>query len=37
VFAGGWALAQLWFFWLVPILGGVAAALFYNFIGSEES
>jgi aquaporin Z len=37
VFAGGWALGQLWFFWVVPILGGIAGALIYNFIGSEET
>ena len=30
VFAGGWALAQLWFFWIFPILGGVVAGLFYR-------
>jgi len=25
IFAGGWALAQLWVFWLAPIVGAVAA------------
>jgi aquaporin Z len=24
VFAGGWALAQLWLFWVAPLLGGAA-------------
>jgi aquaporin Z len=37
VIAGGWALGQLWFFWVVPILGGIAGALIYNFIGSEKT
>src|SRR5439155_154043 len=27
VFVGGWALAQLWLFWLAPILGGIAGGL----------
>jgi len=30
VFAGGWALAQLWFFWLFPVLGGAIAGLAYR-------
>lgn len=37
VIAGGWALGQLWFFWVVPILGGITGALIYNFIGSEKT
>lgn len=34
---GGTALAQLWVFWVAPILGGVLAALFYKFVLSEKS
>ena len=30
LFAGGWALAQLWFFWVFPILGGAVAGFFYR-------
>src|SRR5271166_3475560 len=30
VFVGGWALAQLWLFWLAPIIGGAIAGLVYN-------
>lgn len=37
IFAGGWALAQLWLFWVAPIVGGVLGALIYRFLGSEES
>lgn len=30
LFAGGWALGQLWLFWVAPILGAVLAGLFYR-------
>jgi aquaporin Z len=33
---GGWALQQLWLFWVAPILGAVIAAFVYNFMGAEE-
>jgi aquaporin Z len=36
LFVGGWALAQLWLFWLAPIVGGVLGALVYRWVGSEE-
>jgi len=36
IFVGGWALAQLWMFWVVPILGGIAGALAYRFVGEVE-
>ena len=29
VFVGGWAIQQLWLFWLAPILGAFLAGLFY--------
>lgn len=37
VFVGDWAIAQLWVFWVAPIVGAVLGALVYKFIGSEES
>jgi len=37
VFAGGWAMAQLWLFWVAPIIGGVVGAAIYRFIGSEKT
>src|SRR5262249_28302640 len=30
--AGGWALHQLWLFWIAPILGGVLAGLTYRVL-----
>ncbi|EPN9630577.1 aquaporin Z [Cronobacter sakazakii] len=32
IFQGGWALQQLWVFWLVPIVGGVVGGLIYRFL-----
>ena len=36
VFVGGWATAQLWLFWVAPIIGGVLGASIYKFIGKPE-
>jgi aquaporin Z len=36
VFVGGWATAQLWLFWVAPIVGGVLGAVIYRFIGSNS-
>jgi aquaporin Z len=36
VFAGGAALAQLWLFWVAPLLGGALGAAVYRFIGSTD-
>jgi len=32
---GGWALKQLWLFWLAPIAGGVLGALTYNWVAKD--
>ena len=32
IFAGGWALGQLWLFWLAPILGAVIAGALYRWL-----
>lgn len=37
LFVGGWALSQLWLFWLAPIVGAVLAGVFYKtFIDPSE-
>lgn len=36
VFVGDWAVAQLWLFWLAPIVGGAVGALMYRLIGKTE-
>lgn len=36
VFAGGWAIEQLWLFWVAPIAGAIMGALIYRVIGSKE-
>ncbi len=35
VFVGGWALEQLWLFWVAPIIGAVLAGLVYPRISGE--
>lgn len=36
LFAGDWALAQLWLFWVAPIAGALLGAIIYRFIGSAD-
>jgi aquaporin Z len=36
VIVGGWALAQLWLFWVAPILGATLAGLAYRWVGGEK-
>jgi aquaporin Z len=36
IFVGGWALAQLWLFWLAPILGGIAGAAAYRWLMTPQ-
>lgn len=35
IFVGGWALQQLWLFWLAPLAGAVVAGLFYPAIAED--
>ena len=36
IYAGGWALAQLWLFWVAPIIGGALGAVLYRFVRSDR-
>jgi len=36
IYAGDWALGQLWLFWVAPIAGALLGALIYRFIGNDE-
>lgn len=29
-FQGGWALEQLWLFWVMPIIGGILGGVLYR-------
>jgi aquaporin Z len=33
---GGWALAQLWMFWVAPLIGAALAGVAYRWLGSEH-
>jgi aquaporin Z len=37
LFVGGWALSQLWLFWVAPILGGVLGGLVYKSLGKKSA
>jgi len=37
IFAGGWAIEQLWLFWVAPIAGAILGATIYRYIGSSSS
>ena len=32
IFAGGWAIEQLWLFWVAPVIGGIIGAIAYKAI-----
>jgi aquaporin Z len=36
LFVGDWAIAQLWLFWIAPIVGALIGAALYRFIGSSK-
>lgn len=36
LYVGDWATAQLWLFWVAPIIGGILGATIYKFIGKEQ-
>ena len=36
LFAGGWALQQLWLFWVAPIVGALIAGFVYRWLSPDE-
>ncbi|MEJ0008760.1 MAG: aquaporin [Steroidobacteraceae bacterium] len=36
LFVGGWAVKQLWLFWLAPLLGAALAGVVYRWLGSDK-
>jgi aquaporin Z len=36
IFAGGWALEQLWLFWVAPLVGAVGAGFFDRWLHEEK-
>jgi aquaporin Z len=36
LFVGGWALEQLWLFWVAPAVGGVLGGVVYRYISADE-
>jgi len=36
LFVGGWALAQLWLFWVAPLIGGALGGILYRWLSPEE-
>jgi aquaporin Z len=37
LFVGGWALAQLWLFWVAPLIGGAAGGYIYRWLSEEPA
>ena len=37
LFVGGWALQQLWMFWVAPLIGGVLGGALYSWISREPA
>jgi aquaporin Z len=36
LFAGGWALGQLWLFWIAPVMGALLGAAVHRFISPKD-
>jgi aquaporin Z len=37
LFVGGWAIGQLWLFWVAPLIGGALGGALYRWIGTEPA
>lgn len=35
LFVGGWALSQLWLFWIAPLFGAAIAGIVWKSVGEE--
>jgi aquaporin Z len=35
LFMGGWAITQLWLFWVAPIVGAILGGLIYRWLGGK--
>ncbi len=36
LFVGGWALSQLWLFWVAPLIGGALGGMVWRWLGREK-
>ena len=36
LFVGGWAMGQLWLFWVAPLVGGVLGGAIYRWLGGRD-
>ena len=36
IFAGDWAISQLWLFWIAPVLGAILAGTVYRWFGNNK-
>lgn len=37
IFVGDWALAQLWVFWVAPLIGGALGGIVYRWLGADDA
>ena len=37
IFVGGWAIEQVWLFWIAPLVGAVLAGVVYKFVGGASN
>jgi len=37
LYAGGWAISQLWLFWVAPIVGAVIGSAAYKLVGEQKA
>jgi len=37
VYVGGWAMMQLWLFWVAPVAGALLGSSIYKSIGGQKS